>query len=212
MNKIQSTNDIKPKSLLRIYKKGFGYSKIEVIDINDYYLAALSDIELTASTDAGDKFNAYLWTNNETSYEFDLDVIGKIENNFTIIFFSHTNKISWSKKRKCLKLKTRIPSRFFPIDVHDFHKNFSSHGIKLLKGTVIELSDREALLQYSGKLNEGIFIKGHLLTSNGDIDYLGRIDRQMIRGGKQTYRLDLSEMHADDRNRILDFIISVYRE
>ena len=44
-NKIRSTKDLRVNSVLRVYKKGFGYSKIHIIDNSDYYLAAGAEKE-----------------------------------------------------------------------------------------------------------------------------------------------------------------------
>ena len=43
MKKIESTRKIIIGSEIRIYRKVFGYSKLTVIENNDYYIAALSD-------------------------------------------------------------------------------------------------------------------------------------------------------------------------
>ena len=84
---------IPPQSLLRVYKKGFGYGKMTVIDVNEYYLAALADNDFFNAVSDGDKLQAYLWVEDVASYEFEFDIIGRIDTRHKILFFRHTDHL-----------------------------------------------------------------------------------------------------------------------
>ena len=212
MIKINSTRDIKENSVLRIYKRGYGYSKITVFDVNDYFLAALADRDLIENVVEGDICKSYLWVENEASYEFTLEVLGMFGRDVSFIFFKHTDDILWSRSRKCLKADVRIPLNFFPLEVGNTGRNFNSKEITILRGTIVELSDREALLQFNGDMKESTFLKGHFSVDNISVDLIGRIVFSRVQDGERYYQIEFSGMSDRERDRILDYVFSVYRE
>jgi len=60
MKKLETTRKIIIGSTIRVYKKGFGYSKFEGLENNDYYLAALARDHFFTSVGTGDTIEAYL--------------------------------------------------------------------------------------------------------------------------------------------------------
>jgi len=212
MKKINTTQDIKPNSILRVYKKGYGYSKIKVIDVNDFFIAALTDNNFIRHVKNGEQLLAYLWIDNIASYEFKVKLIGTISIEHKILFFNHTDEFKISRKRKCLSAEVEIPFKFFTLDVENVDKKFSTRGIEFLKGTLIKLSDREAVLQSPKNLEKGTFFKGHLLLNKYMIDVVGKVIQKKVSQKKNLYQLDFTGTHDDERNKILDYIFSVYRE
>ena len=61
MKKLETTTKIALGSLLRVYRKGFGYSKLTLIGNNDYYSAGLAAEDFFHSVREGDTVEAYLW-------------------------------------------------------------------------------------------------------------------------------------------------------
>ena len=221
MKKIHSTLDIKPDMILRVYKKGFGYSRLVVADVNDYFISAIGNKEIIRALKEGDRLDAYLWHDNESSYEFPLRVVGKIIRDFNMILFRHTDRIKWTKERKCLTARINLPFRFYLLEVDDLKKKPLSREITFLEGIVKSLSDREAAVQYGGDLKQQSFIKGHVIVdkkrkvvdeSAGDIDIIGKVDGRVKSGGKELYRIVFTGMHGREREKIQDFIYNVYRE
>jgi c-di-GMP-binding flagellar brake protein YcgR len=212
MKKINSTRDIKVNSILRIHKGGYGYSKITVCDVNDYFLAALADRDLIENVVEGDICESYLWVENEASYEFTLEVLGMFGRDLSFIFFKHTADIVWSRSRKCLKADVQIPLKFFPLEVGNPRKNFNSKEITILRGTIVELSDREALLQFNGDMKESTFLRGHFSVDTISVDIVGRIVLSKMQDGERYYQIEFSGMSDRERDKILDYVFSVYKE
>lgn len=208
-NKIRSTKDLRVNSVLRVYKKGFGYSKIHIIDNSDYYLAAGAEKEFIDVLRDGDVLDAYYWTEHESSYEFPLRVLGHFRIDLKIAFFEHTDKISWKKERRCLTAHVREPFSFFTFHIGDTPRTFESRDVTLRQGTLVELNDREALLHYEESMDEGDFLKGHISVGDGDIDILARIHTATTSGD---YRLEFIGLGDKDRCRLLDHVLSLYRE
>jgi hypothetical protein len=211
MKKINSTRDIKVNSILRVYKRGYGYSKVTVIGVNDYFLSALADGDLRENAVEGDIFESYLWVEN-ASYEFMLEVLGMFGRDLSFMFFKHTDDIAWSRSRKCLTAGVQIPLKFFPLEVGNSDRSFNSKEIEFLWGTIVELSDREALLQFDGDIKENKFLKGHFSIDDIAVDIIGRIVSYKMQDGKTYYHIDFSEMSDRERGKILDYVFSVYRE
>ena len=54
MKKLKNTEQLYHESLLRVYKKGFGYSKLKIIDNNSHYFGALANKEFINHVSDGD--------------------------------------------------------------------------------------------------------------------------------------------------------------
>ncbi len=211
MKRIKSTRDLKVNDVLRVYKKGFGYSKLSVIDVHPEFISAHADRDFIENIRQGDVLEAYYWSNRMSSYDFQLQVLGLFSIDLQIIFFRHTGKISWSRERKCLEAKVSIPFSFFIFDVDRLDRVFSSTSVKIKKGRIIRLSDREAFLRYSGSLKPGVFVKGHLDVNKEKMDVIGKIEKADD-AGSNMYLLNYTGMADRERERILDYIFTIYRE
>jgi hypothetical protein len=226
MKKIDSTRKIAPGSTLRLYKKGYGYSRVKTIDVHDLYFGGLSDSEFFSRVSDGDLVEAYLWLENTASYTMTLKVIGRIrvelddDLHLPILFFSHTDDITASENRRCLEATLSLPVDFFIFSPGaDGNKNITTSEIIRNRGTVIRLSDREAVISAAEApgeqcFMEGCFLKGTLHLPDGEIDVIGTLHHEEphpdITGA--LFRVRFNNQPLKERNRLLDYIFSVYRE
>lgn len=211
MKKMKSTRDLKVNDVLRVYRKGFGYATLSVIDVHDQYISAKAGRDFIANVEQGDLLDAYFWADHLSSYEFKLEVLGHFSIDLQIIFFKHTAKISWSRERKCLQAGVSMPFSFFIFDINRSDRIFSSTSVKMRKGKIVKISDREAVLNYRGALDNGTFVKGHVRLGDEDIDVMGRITCSR-EGGGNTCLLTYAGMDEREREKILDYIYTTYRE
>ena len=210
MKKLESTRKISVNSILRVYRKGFGYSKLTIIENSDFYLAGLVGEDFFQSVTEGDVIEAYLWVEDVASYEFNCRLIGRIVSGPRILFFSHTDQIVVSRERKCLTAQVDIPIRFFYFDPGDIHKSISSEEIVPHAGRVILLTDREATIKCDSEIFVNRFLKGHIRIGEEDIEMLGKVET--INAEKDIINVLFAGMHEKDRFNILDYIFSHYRE
>ena len=155
MKKITKTNDMKPNTHIRVYKKGFGYALLSLIENNDFFLICKSPGDFFNHIQENEAVECYVWPYPDGSYDFSSIVLGKIASPFPIILLKHTQSIIYNPSRQCLKAKVNIPFKFFTFSIKT-NKNFSVESIQWHEGTILELTDREALLQTSAKLENFI--------------------------------------------------------
>lgn len=211
MKKIESTKTLKGGSLLRVYKKGYGYARLDILVVHDYFLAALACSEFMKNAREGDLLEAYLWQEGEASYEFPLKVIGSIREGTPILFFSHTDRITRSDERKCIQARVNLPLKFFTFKAGS-EKRVNSREIEFLFGTIVELSDREALMEYQGSLEMNAFVRGHIALEGGDMEITGKILHKPGISREGHYFIGFTGMSERERNLILEYVFSAYRE
>jgi hypothetical protein len=210
MKKLDSTRKIIAGSILRLYKKGFGYSKLAIIENNDVYLAGVVDDDFFHAIREGDIVESYLWVENVAAHEFNLELIGRIVSGPRILFFGHTDRITSSRERQCLTAQVDIPIKFFYFDAGDMQKGISSKAITPHTGTIILLTDREATIKSDSDIYENKFLKGHITIRDEEIELLGKVD--VINDSKKIINVLFTGMRDKDRMRILDYVFSHYRE
>lgn len=210
MKKLDTTRKIFVGSIIRAYKKGFGYSTLTVIENSDYYMAALAGEEFFIATRDGDAVEAYLWVEDVASYEFTLKVIGRIVTGQPIMFFDHTDAVSRNSERKCLTAQVDIPIQFFTFDPGEANRGVSSEEIVFNSGSVILLSDREATIKSGIDLSGSKFLKGSIRIGKETVELIGKIET--INKSKMIYNVLFAGMHDRVRNLILEYIFSTYRE
>ncbi len=205
MKNISKTNDIKTNTPIRVYKKGFGYALLTLIENNDLFLICKSPDDFFSYIPENETIECYIWPYPDGSYDFTTTVLGKISSPFPIILLKHTDSIVHNPSRQCLRAKVNIPFTFFTFSINTT-KSFSTEDIQWHTGTIVELTDREALLQTSMKPEH--FVKGHLLLGSKDIDITGKVT------GSNSSNYEISFVGLDDSDRIaiLDYIFTVYRE
>ncbi len=210
MKKLETTRKIPADSTIRVYKKGFGYSKIRVVEEIDHFLATFSDAEFHGNIDNGDAIEAYLWVENIASYEFTLVTIGKTCKEPYILLFDHTEKITRSEERKCLGADTSIPVEFFVFSPSEFESSLSSEKVVMHEGTIVWLEDREAVLKSTIPIKDDMFLRSHVTFDGEEIEILGKV--HSINKEKNFYNIIYTGINDRDRNLILDHIFSIYRE
>ncbi len=211
MKKIRTTKDLKLNSVVRVYKKGYGYSKIIVIDNTEHFLSVSANNEFINHVDKGDTVEAYYWVEHNASYEFPLEVLGKFEIDLKLLFFKHTDNVTWSEERKCLTAEVDIPFSFFTFSVDDTAKVFSTRDVEFLRGRIVTLGDREAVIAYSGSVDEDAFVKGHICLEGGDIPVMGKLV-PLGNGSSGRYMIEFTGMNEKERDQLLDYIFTIYRE
>lgn len=211
MKKISSTIELNENEVLRVYKRGFGYAVLRIIHIDDDFFSARGDKIFVSALKKKDRLEAYLWSEKLSAYEFELEVLGTIEDDLHMVFFKHSEKMRFSRERKCLTAEVELPFSFFPFDISNSRKAFSSTAVKKNRGAVVRISDREAVIRYDGSLVTGNFIKGRLKILDEEIDIVAKIE-PMSDGEKNTYKLKFIGMPEREREKILEFVFNVYRE
>jgi hypothetical protein len=210
MKKLETTKKIVIGTVIRAHRKGFGYSTFEVIENNDYYIAALAHEDFFRSVREGDLLESYLWVEDVASYEFNLTIIGKIVSGPPILFVGHTDDISRSPQRKCLTAQVDVPIKFFTFNPGDQTKGITTEEIVLHTGRIVLLADREATIRSDVDIRGSKFLKGTVTLDGEMIELVGIIE--CINEEKNVYNLLFTGMHEKVRNRILDYIFSIYRE
>jgi hypothetical protein len=211
MKKIESTRDLNPGALIRIYKKGFGYGRVVLNTNTPDYMAVLADKDVTDVMRDFDQLDAYLWVHNDSSYEFQTSVIGRIVKEPLMLFLEHSDKISFSSERKCIKAAVNIPVKFFIFDPKSPKKSVTTEDIHYLNGTVTELSDREALILSNELLPDNVYIFGHIIINGAPIELIGR-KQPAVSGDAHLFSIEFKGVLEKERHRILDYVYTVYRE
>jgi hypothetical protein len=210
MKKLETTRKIIIGTVIRAYRKGFGYSTFEVIENNEYYIAVLAQEDFFGSVREGDQLEAYLWVEDVASYEFNVSIIGKIVSGPPILFLGHTEDISRSPQRKCLTAQVDVPIKFFTFNPGDQSKGITTEEIVLHTGRIVLLADREATIRSDSDIRGNKFLKGTIVIDGETIELVGMLD--CINEEKNVYNLLFTGMHDKVRNHILDYIFSIYRE
>jgi hypothetical protein len=207
MKRIDSTRKILKGTVIRLYKKGFGYCRTQILENCEDFIAMKVSSDFINAVNDADPVEAYIMVDEDHIFEFKSEIIGKILQDPRIIFIKHTDKIVVLNEMKCLKAKTHLPVKFFIIDTHTRKKNHSEN-ITILDGIVLELSDREALLSTRSEITSGVFIMGHLVDVPG-IEILGKV---ISLAGENLFNISFDSAGEKERNIILDYVMNIYRE
>ncbi len=207
VKKMETTLQIPEGMVVRVYRKGFGYSIITVLGNNQHFLAALCDEDFFTSTGDGETVDAYLWQEGVASYEFPLVVIGRTTRGTRILLFSHTERIASSVNRKCLMAKVDIPAVFFISPLNPDGQIFSSEKLTHRSGVVVMMSDREIILQYDAEMPRGELFYGKI-NIDEEIELIGVVEGKVEAG----YSILLSGIPERTRQLLLDYVFRFYRE
>ncbi|MFW5769968.1 MAG: hypothetical protein ACOCX9_00900 [Spirochaetota bacterium] len=212
MKKIDSTREIKENTLIRVYKKGFGYSLLTTVENTEFILICRCDRIFTDVLQKGDTIECYLWLHQVSSYEFTTSVVGTMVNDIPLVMLAHTDNVIRNTGRRCLKAEVDIPLTFFTFSVEDSEKNFYTEETTLVNGTIRELSDREAVITCNFDPGRDYMLKGHIILEESRIDIICKIEA--IHKENDTNRLNVSfvGLNDDERNRIMNYVFSTYRE
>lgn len=205
MKKARSTRHLKTNTAIRVYKKGYGYSLLTLIENNELFLICKTAGEFLTGLQDNDSLECYIWPANDGSYDFSTIVLGTLTLPFPIVLLQHTDSIVYNQSRQCLTAQVSIPITFFTFSI-DTSKSFSSKDIQWNQGTIIELTDREAVIETPVKLDH--FVKGYLHLDAKDIDITGKVANT----NDTTAVITFVGLDDSDRIAILDYIFTVYRE
>lgn len=221
MKQLATTAELREGLVLRAYRKGFGYARLEVVGVTPYFYLTDAPEDFYLCVETGEVLLGYLWTQNSVSFEFEMKVAGK----FVIppdddggsgdvrrfLAIAHTGDISSSSERKCLKAAVSLPFRFFTIRVARSDRSFYTEEIHYLDGTITMMSDREAVLETDHDLPLTALLRGRLGFDENDIDVTARIVNAES-GSPNRYDIEYTGMSDRERNRILEYVFSIYRE
>lgn len=210
MKKLDSTIQLLPESVLRVYKKGFGYSILRVVTTHDLFLAARCPQDFLAALNNGDRLEAYFWVNDIASYEFSLEVIGSISKPPCVVFFANTDRFHKTDERKCLGAPTMLPINYFIFTPGEAGRAFSSEKVVFHQGHIIWLEDRESILKTDIEIQDDVFVRGHINIEDEDTEIVGKIS--VLNKDKFIYNILYTGVTEQDRSRILDYIFNTYRE
>lgn len=212
MKNIDSTRKIPAGSTLRAYIRGYGYALVRVIDIHDRYLAVQCDGNVFFRAKHGDFWDLYLWVEQTASFDFTSQVIGSITVGDPVLFLSHSDTIIRRDERRCLKASVDIAVYFFVLDTGDFDKSISTEDVVHYKGKILELSDREAVLESDEQLKTGILIKMHISIDGKNREIIAHIDKAEAFTNGWRYDVTYTGMSTSQREELLEYVFSVYRE
>ncbi len=212
MKSLTSTKNLKPEFLLRAYKKGYGYARLRIIDVNEYFLAVIAPEDFFQHSAEGDQFDMYLWKEGTASFDFTLTVLGKIKSTEPLLVLSHTDTIHASDMRKCLKAAVNLPVKYYPLTLNRKNKSFYTEDIVFRQGRIVELSDREAVLQAADELPLTCLVNVHIPVGSDDVEVTGRITSYCSEDLVHSYEIEYIGMSDKDRGRILEYVFTVYRE
>lgn len=210
MKKLESTRHIAEGSLVRIYKKGFGYATVSVVVAHDLFIALQASDEFLGAVNVGDTIECYLWVEDVASFDFTLKVIGTVPVKPWIFFCENTTDIVKSKQRHCLGARTDLPIKFFFFKPAEIPRGVHSEKVVSHEGRVIWLEDREAIIKTNCAIPEDYYLKGHVVIVGKDTEIMGKVNS--LNEAKHIYNIVFSGELPEDRNRILEYIFTTYRE
>jgi hypothetical protein len=212
MKKINSTREVKENTLIRVYKKGFGYSLLTTVENTEYILICRCDRKFLDVIHKGDTLECYLWLHQVSSFEFTTNVVGTMINDIPLVMLAHTDNVIRNTERRCLKAEVEIPFTFFTFSVEDSEKNFYTEETTLVNGTIIELSDREAIIKCNFDPEQDYMLKGHMTLEETRIDIIGKIQSVNKNNNENRLSVSFAGLNDEERNLILNYVFSTYRE
>ncbi|HNU90960.1 MAG TPA: hypothetical protein PKO25_03725 [Spirochaetota bacterium] len=221
MKHLATTAELKEGLVLRAYRSGFGYARLVVAGVTPYFYVTEAPDDFYRCVEAGETLSGYLWTQNSVSFEFGMSVAGKISvppggsdssaGDRRFLAIAHTVDITSSPERRCLKASVSLPFRFFKISLAKSERSFYTEEIDHLDGVITMLSDREAVLETDHDLAPEALIRGRLSFDENHVDITARV-LSAERGRIMRYDIEYTGLGERERNRILEYVFSIYRE
>ncbi|MCX7679788.1 MAG: hypothetical protein N2316_11315 [Spirochaetes bacterium] len=208
MKKMTSTSQLQENQILRVYLKGYGYATLSILDVNMEFFSARGEKQFISRLQKGDRLEAYVWSEKFSAYEFDVEVLGTLDDELCIVFFKHSHDMRFSPQRKCLTANVELPFEFFIFEVANKQKFISLSQVEKLHGMIVKLSDREAWLSCQNELPLGKYVMGHLNLPNANIELIAKVERS----SERDYYLKFIGLREREREKLLEFVFRAYRE
>ena len=210
LKKVETTENLKKDMMLRVYKKGYGYAKMQVYTIDSLFLATQVQADFFDDIFIGDKLNCYVWVDNVASYKFDLVVSAKMESEKHLLFFRHCHRLDETKGKECLVADVSIPISFYFLNRGNLQQRVSSEVVIEHNAKIIKLSDREAILMTDEDVVENELVKGHFEYKGERMELTGRINSTGVKNDE--YRVEFVGMSDKDRCTLLDYVFGEFKE
>lgn len=201
-NLILNTEDIKAGNLLRFRTDAYGYGLFSLEENLKRFMLVKAEMESSPVFEQGDSLDIYLSSEKKGSYSWQSRVLGKIKDpQGELIALAHCPDAKWSTERICIRTHAHIPFVFFAFNPSDESRMFESSAPDFQKATVLEMTDREAILE-TGKKIDGSIFRGHLQLGNRSIDVAGKATEE----SHDRYRLQILSLENRDRKVLLEYI------
>ena len=201
-NLILNTETIKVGNLLRFRTDAYGYGLFSLEENTRRFMLVKAETEAIPVFRQGDTLDIYLNSEKKGSYTWQSRVLGNIKDDEgELIALSHCPDAKWSTERVCIRTHAHIPFVFFAFNPSDEGKVFQSCAPDFQKATVLEMTDREAILETDKKIDGSIF-RGHLQLGDKSIDVAGKATEESY----DRYRLQILGLENRDRKLLLEYI------
>lgn len=197
-----NTQDIKPGNLLRFSSNDFGYGLFSIVENLPRFILVKHEARIPSGLNDGENLIISLCTGKKGSYEWESRILGRIKDgNEELLALSHCSDVAWREDRGCISIHAHLPFVFFAFNPSDESRLFEASSPHIQHATILEMTDREAILKTETKA-EGSIFKGHLQLGNMTIDVAGKA----VEEDQDRYRLQILSLEERDRKLLLDYI------
>jgi hypothetical protein len=202
MKKIINTSMIPIGAIIRTQSPDKGYCVVEIVHNLPECLVARTEEGISLNLLSGDEIPMYYWIDEKKGgCVWKGRFLGSIDTKPGLVTFSHENISEWSEKRLCVLADVHIPLRFFALPVEGEHRIIESDNPVFMQGTVVRLSDREAVINCEPPPGH-ILVRGHLLLSGNEIAISGRI----VPVERERYSIEFMGLMEKDRRIIRNYV------
>ena len=201
-NRKLNTTTIKAGTFLRFERKGFIYGLFTIVENLDRFILLRPESEISPPLEEGENLEMSLCSGKAGAYLWKCSVLGRIhDSEGSLIAVSHCSEAEWRPDKGCITTHAHLPFVFFSFNPSDEGKMFQSTAPSFQQATILEMTDREAVLETSGKA-EGKIFRGHIKIGDKTIDLAGKATEEA--SGK--YRLQILSLENRDRKMLLNYI------
>ena len=201
-NRKLSTISLKPGTLLRFERTGFVYGLFSIAENLERFILLKPESEIFPPLEEGEHLGMSLCSGKDGAFEWECTVLGRIsEKGGSLVAVSHCSDALWRPGKGCITTHAHLPFTFFAFNPSDDSKIFESATPHFLQATILEMTDREAVLETSMKAAGKIF-RGHIQIGDRTIDLAGKATEE----GLDRYRLQILSLEDRDRKLLLNYI------
>jgi hypothetical protein len=204
MKKIIHTSMIPTGAIIRIQGPDKGYGVVEIVHNLSECLVAGMEEGFALNLIPNEHISMYYWIDEKKGgCVWKCRFLGSIETKPGLVTFSHEDIREWSENRQCILADVHIPLRFFALPVEGEHRIIESDSPVFMQGTVVRLSDREAVINCEPPPGH-ILVRGHLLLSGNEVAISGKI----VPIEKERYSIEFMGLPEKDRRIIRNYVYS----